>query len=357
MYQSGRGGTVRRLPRRAAGLSRSAKIRSALAVAALVLGSREALAEPKLFVRLDYQADPTLDGCPTDDAFRSLVSTQLQYDPFRTDADHQVVARAERAEQGIRGFVRWYDASGAQRGERELQANDRDCAAFAKAMSFAIAVQVQLMITEDVASDEARAKEPPAAAEPPKEPAPERRPRSSTPAPPADAPEPDERGGTEYLLGLGPGVSVGLTPAAVAEGRVAAGVRWGRLGLEIGGEASLPSRRETEPGRGFEQRLALGTLAGCVSFGVLFGCALQKLGAVEVQGFGVDVPQAPAGLIALSGIRLGAGDRFGSRWFGSLRVDVLATLTRWEVELDGQAVWKPPPVSLTLGADVAAIFR
>ncbi len=344
---------------KAARLSLSTKILSVLAIPVLLLAPRTAHAEPRLLVTLDYEADPSLEGCPSAEDFKSLIAKQLSYDPFRAESDHRVIARAEPSEAGLRGFVRWYDAAGVARGERELRTNDRDCAAFATAMGFAIAVQVQLMNTEqalakgDGAEKRTGTESPAPAAAPVAEPPPR---RSTEPASPR-SPDPDEPTGAEYLLGVGPSVGWGLTPRASAQGRIFGATRTGLLGLELGAEGSFPSRHETASGEGFEQRVILGSLAGCISIGVLFGCAVQKLGVLKVQGFGVDVPRAPAGLVAQSGVRLGAGHRLGAHWFGALRVEALFTLTRWEILLDREEVWKTPPVSLTLGGDLAALFR
>jgi hypothetical protein len=359
LCQSGGKGTVVTPAREGACLSLSLKIRSVLAVALVVLASRVAVAEPRLFVKLEYESDPSLSGCPSAADFAALVTKQLSYDPFRAESNHRVVARAEPSGDGLRGFVRWYDATGAERGERELRANDRDCAAFARAMGFAIAVQVQLMNTEQaLATGEGVEKgpdtRPPASGGSPVTPPGVRR---AAPRPAARTPARDERASAEYLLGLGPGVGLGLAPRAVAQGRIFAEVRTENLGLELGAEAILPSRRETANGEGFEQRITLGSVAGCVSLGVLFGCALQKLGVLEVQGFGVDVPRAPAGFVAQSGIRLGVGHRLGAHAFGALRVEALFALTRWEVVLNRRQVWTAPPVSLTFGGDLAVLFR
>jgi hypothetical protein len=55
-------------------LSLPTKICSVLAVPVLVLASETALAEPRLFVTLEYETDPSLEGCPTAADFRSLVT-------------------------------------------------------------------------------------------------------------------------------------------------------------------------------------------------------------------------------------------------------------------------------------------
>ena len=116
-----------------------APIRRVLLLAVVALASPVVCAAPELFVDLQYQPDPDLAGCPSEEAFRAMIGEQLGYDPFRAGAEQKVVARARAAEHGLQGHVEWYDASGNPRGERELGSESTDCAALARAMSFAIA--------------------------------------------------------------------------------------------------------------------------------------------------------------------------------------------------------------------------
>jgi hypothetical protein len=326
-------------------------------VVAVLIATGSARAEERLFVTLEYSVDPALTGCPTESDFRALIAAQLDYDPFRAASDHRVVARAERSEEGIHGLVRWYDASGADRGERELRASDLDCSAFAKAMGFAIAVQLQLLTTEQASAERKRAE----AAEPRSAATDQPRvtgtrdlgSKRATPLPP----EEPGGGALEILLGVGAGAGLGLTPRASVQGRAFGALRSRRLALELGAEASLRSQLETGAGRGFTGRFALGSLAGCVSVAPFFGCVVQKLGALEVRGYGVDVPREPVGVVAQSGVRLGVGHDLGPHAHGALRVEALATLTRWDVHLNRNEVWTVPPVGLTVGGDLAALFR
>jgi hypothetical protein len=156
-----------------------------------------------------------------------------------------------------------------------------------------------------------------------------------------------------FTVGAGPAAGFGLAPRVVVMGRVFATVRRDDLALELGAEASLPSRHTTEPGKGFEQRLALGSLAGCVFLGVVSGCAVGNVGSLHVAGFGVDVPRSPSGIIAQVGPRIALTDLVSSRWVGSLYVEALATLVPWEITLNQREVWQTPPLTLSVGGDLA----
>ncbi len=324
----------------------------------VALGSRVAHAESRLFVDLRYQTDAGLGACPNEETFRGMVERQLGYDPFRADSPQVIVARAEAAERGIRGFVRWYDDQGNSRGERDLASDDPDCAAFVKAMGFTLAVQIQLLSLETPAADAARPSSPARAdaksaeATTTTRPDPARRVADG----PVD-PGPPRHSNWRFLVGLGPSVGFGLAPRAVPEGRLFAGVGRGELGLELGAEASLWARHATASDQGFEQSLLASTFAACGFIEPWSGCVVNKLGVLRVRGFGVDMPRSPSGLVEQVGLRLSVHQRFGSHGLLLLRIEALAPLVSWDVTLNGKAVWRMPPVSLGLGGDLAALFQ
>ena len=333
--------------------------RRLLPALAVALGSSVARAEPELYVELHYQPDAGLD-CPSEAAFKVTVSDQLGYDPFRLDAEQKVVARTRPSERGLRGVIEWYDASGNPRGERELGSESSDCAALARAMAFAVAVQIQLLAQE--AENNAVVSEQPSdgdssetigASSPP----------VPAPSPPSDAPRSSplrpsqSRAPRHFLLGVGPTLAFGLAPRTVVEGRAFGGLRRGGLGIELGIEASLPSRHETEDGNGFEQRVLVGSLAGCGFFAKLSGCLVSKVGRLHVRGFGVDVPNSDAGTLLQLGPRLALIEGFGESWFGALRVEALVSLVTWEVTLNQAEVWKTPLFSLSVGGDLGLLLQ
>jgi hypothetical protein len=345
-------------------LSRSGSFRRrALCVLLLALASPVAHAGPRLFVELDYQPDSTLGDCPSEPAFKAVIRDQLGYDPFRADAPQTIVARAHATPEGLRGTIEWRDASGAPRGERALSAEHSDCEAFARVMAFAIAVQIQLLSGEadagatpsvpangaDRSSDADRASDTSAA--------PTKNPASAEDRPPSPAVTSREPAGWELLLGVGPTLGFGVAPATVVEGRVFGTLRHQRFSVEVGGEASLPSRRTLAEGNGVEQQLLLGSLAGCLALPPLSGCLVGKAGRLHVRGFGVDAPLSASGALAQIGPRLALGEELGSRLAAALRLEALATLIPWGVTLNHREIWRTPALSLSVGADLAVIFR
>jgi hypothetical protein len=339
-------------------LSRFASFRRrALAVLLLALAAPVAQAGPRLFVDLDYEPDSTLGDCPSEPAFRAVIRDQLGYDPFRADSPQTIVARAHAAAQGLRGSIEWRDASGALRGERALSAEHSDCEAFARVMAFAIAVQIQLLSGEAdtattppaPASDTDRSSVP--AVTPAKNPAVA---QDRGPSPALTSREP---AAWELLLGVGPTLGFGVAPATVVEGRAFGTLRHAWFALEIGGEGSVPSRHTTTEGNGVEQQLLLGSLAGCLALPPLSGCLVGKVGRLHVRGFGVDAPLSASGVLAQIGPRLALGGEIGSRLAAALRLEALATLIPSGVTLNHREIWRTPAVSLSVGADLAIIFR
>lgn len=327
---------------------------------AVTLCSRAAHAEPQLFIELEYQPDAAL-ACPSETAFKAMVSEELGYDPFRKGAEHEVVARTRPSERGLRGVIEWHDASGNPRGERQLASASSDCAALARAMSFAIVVQIQLLAQEADGAAAVPAEQ--ASTGDPSEDVRAPLPSVAAPSEARDAePESSARPSVEepswrFLFGVGPTLAFGLAPRTLVEGRAFAGLRRGRLAFELGVEASLSSQHETGVDHGFEQQVGAGSLAGCLLFGRLSGCLVSKVGRLNVRGFGVDVPKSDSGTLWLLGPRLTLFQGFGGPWAGSLRVEALASLLSWEVTLDREEVWQTPLFSLSVGGDVELSFQ
>lgn len=334
----------------------------ALAFSAVSVAAGIARAEPQLFVHLDYQVAPELSGCPSDEAFREMVAAQLGYAPFRADSEYRVIARARGDGGAIQGSVEWQDASGVRRGRRELRAEHVDCAAFARGMAFAIAVQIQLLAEEEEQGHSST----PAESATTSTPAPSAAPAVVAPPPPrveaqaaaerdALVAARDESSRVRFLVGAGPALGFWLTPTPAVEARVFVGLRRGAWLAELGLEASLPGSYSTANGQGFEQRVELGSLAGCALLPPLSGCLVSKLGRLHVTGFGVDAPRSPAGVLFQVGPRLALGQEWGG-WLGALRIDALVTLVPWRVTLNRLEVWQTPVLTLGLGLDVAALF-
>jgi hypothetical protein len=301
--------------------------------------------------RLDYAAAP---GCPTDNGFQTTVTARLGYDVFRADASDLVIVRILPAGRTLEGRLEWQDANGSSVGEQRFPSRTGDCAELARAMGFALALQIQLRAATIAESTPAATTAPPMeVAKAPTE--------STAPSPiaPVESPNPamSEPPGPSVLAGGGALAGFGISSKPIMIGRLFATVAWTHAALELGGEVSAPSTTNRADGAGFSQETFLASLAGCgVSFPFSL-CAVGKVGELRMVGQGVDVPLTASGLLIQSGLRLGASHSLGNRAYIVGHAEGLARLTRGTVTLDSIPVWTTPRFAAVLGIGVAFRFR
>lgn len=308
--------------------------------------------------QLDYAAAA---GCPTSDEFEAVVNGRLGYEAFRTDAPDRVVVRIEWSRHALEGRLDWQHAAGGAIGEQTFPSRTGDCTELARAMAFALAVQLQLMAATapDARTAPAAATSPPAQATTPA--AIILAPPSPVGAPPAehDAKRSQQESGRRRWVSVGAGAAAGLGLARdpVALGRVFVTVGWTHVALEFEGESSVPSTIRRPDGAGFSQFQILAGLAGCGVRGAFSACAVGKAGELRVTGRNVDVPATDAGLMVQAGLRLAAAHTFGHRADIIGRAEGLARLTQGTVTLDSMSVWRTPRFAGLLGIDVAIRFQ
>jgi len=302
----------------------------------------------RLWAVLTYSVDPEMTGCPAEAEFRESVASQLGYDPFRSDATHRIIAEVNASGEGIDGRLLWTDAHGQPEGERRLVSAVRNCGEFVKEMTFALAVQIQLLSTASAEAPTAPAPPPPPA--PPPSPPPLSAPPS--PAKPAAA-----LAAPAVFLGVGPTGEAGIVPSFTGGLRLFAGVRRGVLSMEMAAEATLPITLRQADGTGFSATAFGATLAPCGHRGPLALCAVGMLGLLDVRGFGVDDPRSPSSLVARVGLRLAFDEPLSLHWAAGVHVDGLVSLMPRTVSLNELPVWTTPPVALIVGIDLAAHLR
>ncbi len=300
----------------------------------------------RLWAVLTYSVDPEIAGCPAEAEFRESVARQLGYDPFRSDATHRIVAEVNVSGEGIDGRLLWTDAHGQPEGERRLVSAVPSCGEFVKELTFALAVQIQLLSAASAAAPPVPAPLPPPAPPPP--------PPSAPPSPAKPTAVLAERA---VFVGLGPTGEVGIVPSFTGGLRLFAGVRRGALSMEMAAEATLPVTLRQADGTGFSATAFGATLAPCGHRGPLALCAVGMLGLLDVRGFGVDDPRSPSSLVARVGLRLAFGEALSLHWAVGVHVDGLVSLTPRTVSLNELPVWTMPPVALVVGIDVAAHLR
>jgi hypothetical protein len=371
--------------------------RGLLAAAVLLLGAmgqptRSRAAEADFFVALHYGIDAEVRGCWDEAEFRRSVAHRLGYDPFREDAAIEVRVRVGGTASAVDGHVDWRKVSGTVMGERQFVAKDANCTKLLTEMSFAVALQIELLrpkarVAAGPAARGGGAASGPApsaaavAASPPSvsSPAASASATSSPAAPPAAAPKPDlseelaaERRAREKAepppaapkspglwsmwVGIGPALAWRISPVVTGDARLFFGIRRNALSLEIGAEATYPATKRRWDDSGFRQSLIGGALALCGHLQSLSACALGRASQVRVTGLGVDESRSPTGFAAQAGLRLAATWEIGGPWFAAVHLDGLGLLTSCTILLNQVPVWEMPRLGILAGLDVAARF-
>jgi hypothetical protein len=290
-------------------------------------------------VALEYEVASDISGCPGLDKFKAAVERPLGYDPFKLGAETRVAVQIARRETGFSGRIQWSDAQGRWVGDRQLSSKHADCGPIAASLAFAVAVQIQLLATL-------------APPPPPPPPVPEVRATSmkQAEAPPAPPAAPDRQ--RALYIGFAPSLALALAPEPTGYGRLFATGRIARFSLELALGAALPATRQESGAGGFSlDRLDAGA-ATCGHARAFAACFTVTLGVLRARGFGVDLPQSPAGPFSQAGARLAATHEFGGRYFAAVRVDALVMLSSYTVTLNQAAAWTTPRVGGLVGLDV-----
>jgi hypothetical protein len=333
-----------------------------VALSSLAASAGDARAVP-LTVRLDYAASA---GCPDAADFAAVVIARLGYDPFTERAQEQVLVRIEPRGAAIDGRIEWRDASGKWAGEQTFPSVSTDCPHLARALGFALAVQIQLLARTAVAPDAnaaapaetaspapgaggTTAKPPIAATPPPAEPT-----GASTvaagPAPPK-GPRP------AFGFGAGSAVGFGLSSQPVLLGRLFGVVAWPQASLELGPVVSLPVTTRRSDGAGFSQQLLLASAAACATSPRWNACLVANAGVVRMAGEDIDRPTSASAPVVEAGARVRLIQRLGAHAFLSEHADGLVNVTRWTGTLDQVPVWTAPRFAGALGVDAGLHFR
>ncbi|HET9960021.1 MAG TPA: hypothetical protein VFQ61_36260 [Polyangiaceae bacterium] len=339
-----------------------------VALAFAPAAARAAQVDDALEVSLEYVAPR---ACPDAIQFQNIVAKRLGYAPFRKQAPSRVLVSIEASEGGVSGHIEWRGPSGEWAGDQTCAARTTECGELARTMAIALAVQIHLLAAmpgASVSGDAAPA--PPEAA--PAEPAFTAPPAASTTPSPARVdnkglnstrlspsrqsalPRSEAGPQSPWEFGVGGGVSVahGMSSGLVGFGRLFGVITRRRFSLEFGGEVGVPTVTRRADGAGYSQQLVLASLAGCGVVPPWSGCLLTKAGIARVRGHDIDVPSSDSAPLVQAGVRGGLSSPIGSRLFFALRVEGLATLTRWTVALDGFGVWTSPPLTMGAGLDL-----
>lgn len=293
---------------------------------------------------LDYQVDDAVLGCPTPDEFRRRISDQVHYDPFGAEADLDLAVKVYRSATGLEADLVWKRKDGSVAGERRLSSAD-DCIELARGMSFAVAVQIQLLSDT---SAEATPRQPNTAPVSPQVP-------KAKVLPTRD--ELDHSLHPSLAIGVGPSAALGTAPSLSTGGRAFARLALPRVDVELAAEAELPVSYQTASGGGFSLKSFDATLAPCLLAGRMRACGVVAVGRSAVAGFGVETVRRDTSTVVRAGARLGFDHRLTSVLSFGAHADGLLLLSPVTVYLRTAPVWAMPTVALKVGLDLALVFQ
>jgi len=311
-------------------------------------GPADARSSVPVTAQLDYAVAA---GCPAVDAFQAIVGGRLGYQPFRDDASDRIVVRIEPAGRTLKGRIEWRQASGGSIGEQAFPSRTGDCGELARAMGFALAVQIQLMATILPEPPPPAPVAPPAPPPPP--PAKPVTAVAVTRPPPDQAPKPSRA----WLGGAGASAGLGMAPNATALGRLFGALAWPHFALELAADAGLPSTTRRTDGGGFSQQQFAAALAACGVRGAWSLCAVGRGGVVRVTGTGLDVRLTATGLVTQAGLRVAAAIALGRRTYIVPRAEGLVRVTQGTVLVDSTPAWIMPRFGALMGIDLALRFQ
>jgi hypothetical protein len=129
-------------------VTRESARRTALAfVIVFVATASRPVAGEEMSVSLDYEVAPELTECPSAADFRKEVARQLRREPFRASGSWRLVVRLYAADGRLSGRLEWRDPQGEWEGERTFSSRNENCAAMARGIELATAIQIELLAT------------------------------------------------------------------------------------------------------------------------------------------------------------------------------------------------------------------
>jgi hypothetical protein len=264
------------------------------------------------------------------------------------------MARVSPDGELLTGSVEITDATGISRGRREIEASGGRCDELfrALALSVSIAIDPERALGREEPTATATPDPPPPPTPPSSPPEQERR---AVDAPRARPSTPPRVGGSIGAIGRSLlGVSNTASYGAALFGRVTLGE------LSLGGEASyVTSPYSSLPAvPGAEMGTALFTIGPSVCYGrgPFFGCALVSFGNLWAESRGIIDPATDRTFHASAGGRLGFEPRLGELVSLVAEVDVLGSLTRSSVTIDGKEAFRQPALLLGGGLGLAVHF-
>jgi hypothetical protein len=158
-------------------------------------------------------------------------------------------------------------------------------------------------------------------------------------------------------MSLGVIGSLGTAPAATAGATFSVGGGWRALSLDLEGRADLPASGASEraPAQ-VRSWLLAGSVVPCLHLGPLFGCGLVSVGDQGATAIGVVVRREDHAAWWAAGARGGTEFSVSGPLFFRAYAELLGTLARNTLTIDGEEAYKFPPWSGGVGFSLAWRF-
>jgi hypothetical protein len=331
--------------------------------------------------RLVYGRTKGAESCPGEADLRAAVRARLGYDPFFPWAEQTVVVHiTARPNRRMSGKVYLVDAQGGASPEREFTTSEAECQELVYTLALAIVMTLDPLFGT-AATTPTRA----GAATPPKESAND--PAPSAPSGPvapvasagsSDAPSaerdaslppvaptasqllpsraegiaaeraPYSANRPALQLGAAPFVASGVTPGFSTGFIPSLRGRFGEVSVSIEGRLEIPLWSSFDSDRADVSHLG-GAIVPCWHWTRLTACPTLLVGEFGAEGREA-TPRRAAAFFAALGARTGAEFPIGPTSWAFLRAEVLVNLTRHQLVLAGEPIWKVPAVGFALSA-------
>jgi hypothetical protein len=326
--------------------------------------------------RLVYGRTAGADSCPSEVDLRAAVRERLGYDPFFPWAEQTIVVHiAPRSNRRVTGKVYLVDVQGRASPEREFTTGEAECQELVLALALAIVMTLDPLHGSIVAPPA------PPVSTPPKAPATDgsagdpaismasgnasdgsnapRNDASPVPVAPSTPPlggRPAERVSTDPFaaraptlqIGAAPFVASGVTPGISAGFIPSIRGRSGEISVSIEGRFEIPLWSSFDSDRADVSHVGAAVVP-CWHWKRVTGCPTLMLGEFRAEGR-EGTSRRDVALFAAVGARTGAEVSIAPRSWAFVRAEVLVNLTRHQLVLAEEPIWKVPSVGFTLSA-------
>ena len=301
--------------------------------------------------RLVYVRGPGAEQCPSEEGVHAAVRSRLGYDPFVAWSHDTLFAEVTHSDGAFRTRVKLVDDTNTERGARAMSVPGNNCATVIEA----IGLTISLTIDPNSVLGTPPQPTPPPRAEVESEP--ERAPRAPPPHE-IPAPVPAPPSALSGSMGLGVIGSLGTAPVATAGATFSVGVAWWPLSLDLEGRADLPASGASEfPSAQVRSWLLAASIVPCLHVGPVFGCGVASGGDQGATSSGIQTRKEDHGAWWAAGARAGAEFSLSNPLFFRAYAEVLGTLARNTLVIDGVQAYRFPPWSGGVGFSLAWRFR